>query len=463
MLEHRMDWRDFALALVVLALAAGLRCWYASACLADLHQPPPFQVQDGETAVSLLPPPSAEGHPRNQHQSLVDNLVEYNWFGGLAPLAGTEEATAHLSPGYPLLIATAKRWLGDGETATYAVVWLQVALGSLASLLYFLFARIKFGSTSVGLLAGLLTAVHPFWIVNVAEIQDGTLASFLLALTLLLGTVSAKRGSPLGSLLFGVVLAGTVMVRASWMPYAFVACMWFLVCCRTVPRGWLCATLVFLGFGNGLVPWMARDLQAFGEVAPIVDSAYLHLWIGANSHATGGPQDEETLRKSLAPARLETLLAEENQARRYQLLAGDVRESVESSPGKAGANRLRAAICFALGSAWVEHSALARTTQRSDFPPWLTSAIQRGLPIMLLGMLVLSLLGWRWSFGWRREASLASLALLWVPIPAILSHADRYSGARLPLDGVLLCFAAFALMWMLPPVARIVFTEHDEE
>lgn len=78
-----------------------------------------------------------------------------------------------------------------------------------------------------------------------------------------------------------------------------------------------------------------------------------------------------------------------------------------------------------------------------------------GLPIalwgMLLVMLILCLLGWRWSCGWSREADLASLALIWIPVPYVLSHAENFSGPRLPIDGVLLCYAAFVLACIVRP------------
>jgi hypothetical protein len=40
--------------------------------------------------------------------------------------------------------------------------------------------------------------------------------------------------------------------------------------------------------------------------------------------------------------------------------------------------------------------------------------------------------------------------MLWVPLPYILGHAEGLSGPRLPLDGVLLCYAAFALVALIP-------------
>ena len=48
-----------------------------------------------------------------------------------------------------------------------------------------------------------------------------------------------------------------------------------------------------------------------------------------------------------------------------------------------------------------------------------------------------------------------SLAAIWIPLPYVLGHAEALSGPRLPLDGVLLCYAAFALACLLPARWRL--------
>jgi hypothetical protein len=40
--------------------------------------------------------------------------------------------------------------------------------------------------------------------------------------------------------------------------------------------------------------------------------------------------------------------------------------------------------------------------------------------------------------------------MFFVPLPYILTHAEALSGARLPLDGVLMCYAAFVLAALVP-------------
>src|SRR5207248_9276343 len=109
-----------------------------------------------------------------------------------------------------------------------AVRWIQCAVGALTAGLYFLFGRRAFDSRLVATLAGLLTALHPFWIINTAAINDGTPVAFVLGLVLFLGTVAGQTGGAIASLLYGVSLAGLALLRAALLPFAFIALLWLL-------------------------------------------------------------------------------------------------------------------------------------------------------------------------------------------------------------------------------------------
>jgi hypothetical protein len=454
MREQNFGWREGFLAAVIFAIAAGVRAAYVLACVPDLHQPPPFQVQDSETAITFRRDADQAAKPATVRDELVENLAKFNWYGSRAPFAPKEEATTYVSPGYPSLLGYLQRWVSDADSRATVVVWTQIALGGLTAMFYFLFARLAFGSSFVGFLAGLLAAIHPFWIVNVAEFQDGTLASFLLAASLFLGA-AGQRGSPLGSLLFGGALAGLSLVRAALLPFSFIACIWFLLGCRKLERGLLCGVLAFLGFANGLAPWTVRNYQVFGTVVPITDSMYVHLWVGNNDKSDGGPQDAKTLSRSLPPERLQTLLAEPDQVRRYRMLAEDVGHSISANPAGTLEKRARSGVSFVFGADWLRGARkLWRESNQPDEPAWVIDNLPAAMWGILLFILALGLIGWRWSCGWSREASLASLAMVLIPLPYLLSHAEHFSGPRLPLDGVLLTFAAFVLAFILPGGAR---------
>src|SRR5260370_758424 len=180
---------------------------------------------------------------------------------------------------------------------------------------------------------------------------------------------------------------------------------------------------------------------------PVVDSLYLHLWIGNNPRATGGRLTDDEMLKA---APVEKLRDDKGkllpQPARYAKLADAVLTEVREEPEATVQRRVKAALYFVFGRRMFTQGVLAD----GNAPLWLRVSLHTDLLIMLL----LAALGWRWSYAWRLESMPASLAMIWLPLPYILSHAEWLSGPRLPLDGVLLTYAAFALCSMLPKIGR---------
>lgn len=441
------DWILLALAVLV---AGGVRSWYVLTTIPRGSGPVALAVQ---TRIPSSPADKDQRvESREDFDLLVRNLQGERWFGAQAPLADSPETTAHVSPAYFWLTA----WISHFEPSPDMVLrWLQIFLGTWTVLCYFFFARRAFQSTVAAGITGLLMALYPFWIINTGELADGVLASFLLGATLVLGTRASQVGGAFTSLLFGLSLAALSMTRAALLPFSLVALVWFLFRCRSIKLGWFCGLLTFLGFANGLAPWMVRNFQAFAEPVPIVTSTYLHLYMGNNDLASGGPQDEKTLRTSLGPEQLQALLAESNQARRYARLGALAVEQAAADPGATLGRRINSGLYFLFGEAWFTKKQLAeRAESGGDAPPWVLANADALLRGSLLTLLLLAILGWRFSSGWRRQSRLAALAAVWIPLPYLLGHADLLSGPRLPLDGLLLCFAAFAIACLFPGTTR---------
>jgi 4-amino-4-deoxy-L-arabinose transferase-like glycosyltransferase len=453
---RRFGFADLILFLIILLGAAGARVWYLYAWADTAQSAGPIMVQDDNS---------------KELRGLRANLVKDHSFVAHAPLADKEEETAHTSPGYPWFLALCFGMFDDPDSM---VRWVQAGLGALTAGLYFLFARRAFHSLAVATLAGAFCALHPFWIANTAEINDGVLASLLLALCLFLGVRGGQEGGAGTSLVYGLGLAALALVRAALLPFAVVALLWFLFRCRVLRRGWLCALLAFLGFINGLVPWGLRTWQKFHEVMPIVDSAYLHLWVGNNSQATGGPQDiynQDTMRDILAkdwdvndPQKVQkrfATLTKKKQPERYAELAKVAVGNMADDPPAFIQHRLAAGLNFLFGAEWFtpRHALYREGTDYESAGTLLGMDVD--IPAVfagtLLAMIVLGLLGWRWTYAWRYSSRPATLAVFWIPLPYVLGHAEAYSGPRLPLDGVLLCYAAFALACVVPALARPLF------
>jgi hypothetical protein len=143
-----------------------------------------------------------------------------------------------------------------------------------------------------------------------------------------------------------------------------------------------------------------------------------------------------------------------SQPERYRALASQVGREIISDPAHAIERRLRAGLAFFLGDKWITNREYVRTGQAGGVPGWLAPWMTTILVGSLFFMLLFAALGWRWSYGWRRESMPLGLAPVWFLLPYLLSHAEAYSGPRLPLDGVLICYAALVIACIFPSEAK---------
>jgi 4-amino-4-deoxy-L-arabinose transferase-like glycosyltransferase len=467
---------DLLLFLVVLAAAGGARAWYLCefAQCGEADASAIWRVQQPTSPLQVV-----GAMPLASSELLVENIKQQGVLQGfrtVAPLKSEPEVTAHASPGYPVLRAYGERaaadFAGDRLTPVAAMRWLQALLGTLTAGFYFLLARRAFDSAFVGFLTGIFCALNPFAVLNTAELQDGTLASFVVAAALYLGVRAGQSGGALTSFLYGLFLAATALVRAVFLPFAIVALLWFLLRSRELRSGWLCAAVAFLGFLGGLAPWSVRNYQEYQEPIPIVTTAWWHLWVGNNPVATGGgfePAMEAEYRERLGADR-SGQLSMQTQPRRYEQLREEIASEVTNAPLQTMERRLFAgAYFFTSQSVLNRDNIMAGNVPASEEEGFEVNAnrwrswTMVSLYGTLVGMLLLGVLGWRWSYGWRWSSMPLSLAVMWIPLPYILSHAETLHGPRLPLDGVLLCLAAFAVAYVLPGSSvRAGVTNPDE-
>lgn len=432
----RARYADLFWFLLILAAAGGARVGYLLGCADGGQNDGPFLVQQ----------------PFPELVTLVDHVRDNRDLVARAPLATSPERTAHVAPGYPWLVAVLG-WLP--LDAWEAMRWIQCALGSLTAGCYYLFCRRSFPGRLPAILAGICCALHPFWIADTPILADGVVCTFLLAACLWLGIRGAQAAGALTSLLFGLGLAGLTLIRAALGPFAVAVLLWYLLRCRRVASGWQAALLACLGFGTALAPWTLRNLEFYGDFIPVVDSAWYHLWVGNNSQATGGPLPEKVVLEALARSRNETVeetqrhLESMSQPERYHALAPAVLTALTDDPAAAIQRRIWAGLYFFFGEDWFTRHALWQANPAASAPPEVEGFFPLCLPASLLAMLLLAALGWRWSLGCPSSGLPASLAVFWIPLPYLLGHAGTLSGPRLPLDGVFICYAAFALVYMM--------------
>lgn len=413
---RRFGGLEYLLLFLVLTAAAGVRCWYVGVCAQNGSSAGPLQVQD------IAPVDRAE---------LVENLSRDGRFAVGGNEAGPPRPIAHPAPLYPYALSALRRLGPDLGTAERWARWIQCGLGAVTAGLLFSFARRAFQSNVVAGVAGLLAVLHPFWIVGSAEVEDGVLATFLLALVLWAGGRANHTRGALTSWTFGLALAGLALTRAALLPFAFLALLWFLQFAARQTRGWLPALLAVLGFVSGLAPWMVRNYVVFHEVYPIVDNSVPQLWTAHHAAAPDTAQSPAT------------------DADRLRALGAEIREH----PSAKIQGRLWAGLYFLFGEEWfhAQQFALPAANEEvwSGCPDWLTRSFPSIFAGTLLALFSLALLGWRTSYLWRREAMPLSLAFVWIPLPYVIGHAEKLSSPRLPWDAVAICFAAYGLVWLV--------------
>ncbi|MFO0925709.1 MAG: hypothetical protein U0736_01565 [Gemmataceae bacterium] len=127
---------DLGLLLLIVAIAAGSRAGYLVNYCDGGRTAGPLRVQDASPAVPGTHPDAGRGAPRpTELDQLIDGVKGGGWFGTHAPFAPGEEATAHISPGYPYLVGLLGRYVGDDQLDRM-VRWGQVGLGAVTAALY---------------------------------------------------------------------------------------------------------------------------------------------------------------------------------------------------------------------------------------------------------------------------------------------------------------------------------------
>ncbi len=487
MAPRRSGITTFLLGVLVLAIALACRFYYNDAF--SFHDASGFMVFQVQGRSPPVRPPS------NTELERLDYNLDQNGFpaGFVAPaplgpkteqlvpdrepnkpplkmMLPENEVTAYRAPLYPLMryglhqaLKEYAKYKDENPVMipTGAVRTGQLILGSLTCVIYYMLTLRAFGGNRfLALLVGLATAAYPFWVINSAELEDGTLAAFLLAVSLWLGMRIGQRGGAISALLFGIALGGLALTRAAFLPFAVVLLLWLFIRCRKVSLGGLCSILAFLGFVGSLTPWTIRNYREFGKPIPIVTSAWLDIWAGNNPMADGSAYDKPMAeRLKQTEPELHKKMAETPQADRYELLAPLVKKEILEQPRQTLYRRVRATMQFFLGVHALQGDGVAFFKRGTDndsdlgvvFPePW----VRPLLITTLVAMYLLAILGWRWSYGWKRMSAPLALALFWIPLPYILTHAGPLHDSRLPMDGVFIVLAMVGLVGLIPGLGK---------
>lgn len=209
------------------------------------------------------------------------------------------------TPGYPLFLAACRAVSGDRPIGPRLV---QAVLGAMCVWLVFRLCR----ATLVGsedrrpaLIAAVITAVHPYFIVMSALLLSEALFTPLL-LAFLWATAVIWNRETVRPVLVPAICAGAlagaaVLTRPScllFFPAAFAAWLMYRALTRQAMRPALAASLVAAtAFAAIMAPWWIRNQRIYGEFVPTALWMGASLYDGLNPSATGA-SDMEFLKET---------------------------------------------------------------------------------------------------------------------------------------------------------------------
>jgi hypothetical protein len=356
------------------------------------------------------------------------------------PFAAPTGPTAHVSPGYPLLLSSLYRAFGTYETTVgrTAQQFLSIGLATIAVLLLPIVANRLGLAPRAGWLAALLVALGAAQpareVTGHHELVLASVQILLVLLTMARWHAQHWRGMAIPVLL-GLQVALLALVCPSLLagPILFLLAAWWTASREERPvvlRGTLLVGALCL---VGLIPWTVRNCRALGGFVPLRSNLGLELAIGNHDEATGLTYNPGIAVHPFSNLRAcahllevgELTFMKEHQTRALAWIA--------SHPGRFARLSVRRACLFWFGpcdSFW-------RLSGRRP----INSLLDRLLGLAALVELV--------RLAWRRQpaAWLLGGTLVGATLPYLVTHVElRY---RLPVSGLFLllgCNLSLALV-----------------
>ncbi len=225
----------------------------------------------------------AEQQDARDYTAIAHNLIEGNGFTGL-----NGEPTQIRPPGYPVFLAAVYSAFGESTTAVKIV---QDILSALTVLLILLLTIRLFGP-GIGVLAGVLIACYPPFIIYSNIALSETLFTFLLA-AFALQLQKAYTGSTIKAwVLLGIIQGLQTLVRPTTL--LLPAAVFLLIALVENKKRFLKGFLIFFIISYSIVSiWTVRNWREFHSFIPVSATGGYGLWFSTLDNALIGEKVAE--------------------------------------------------------------------------------------------------------------------------------------------------------------------------
>lgn len=359
--------------------------------------------------------------------ALAKNIAAGNdvSFGGGPP-------TTIRVPLYPMFLAAVTL----GHQAFLPVLLAQSLIGAGTVLCAALIARELFSNTAA-IIAAVLAAIYPYYVVHDTALQETSLYTFLIALAVLLLLRVRRSGSVLTATGAGLALGAAVLTGANMAPFAVFAPLWLALAGGLHAAPWrrrLRVAILCAGVGGLTVaPWLVRSYWLTGSATLSTQSGFF-LWLGNNPYTFSRyPQESIDRSQAVALAALSSQEKSELEARQHN------EALVDEWFRKKGLDYMRGHPWRTLGNSFrkiVDAFGWLPSPRRS-FWPSLVHALSYG-PIIILGLWGM----WASRSHWREHSIFYAQFVSFVAVTAVFFGHTSY---RAYLDVYWIVFAAGVL------------------
>jgi 4-amino-4-deoxy-L-arabinose transferase-like glycosyltransferase len=333
---------------------------------------------------------------------------------------------------YPALLAA----VTFGHKEFIPVVLLQSLIGAATVWCAALIAREMFGER-VAVVAALLTAVYPYYVIHDTALQETGLYTFLTVFAVFLLMRVRASGSRSMAAAAGLILGADVLARANLAPFALVAPFWLLVPAASAKATWRRAAstcLVCAGVAMvAVAPWLVRSYMLNGSPTLTTQSGFF-LWLGNNRYTFSRyPTQSIDLSQRVALAALtpkehaEIVALGTNEAAVDRWFLGKGLDYIRAHPWRTigdGFRKIAAGFCVL-------------PSPRRSFWPDLIYLLSYG-PVMILGLCGM----WIFRSNWRDHLIFYALFASFAAVTAVFFGHTSY---RVYLDVYWIMFAASLL------------------
>jgi 4-amino-4-deoxy-L-arabinose transferase-like glycosyltransferase len=348
-------------------------------------------------------------------------------------------ATAFRVPLYPFFIAA----VTFGHQLFLPIILSQSLVSVGTVLCAAMLAREIFGNKAA-IIAAILTAIYPYYVVHDTALQETSLFTFLTTLAVFLLLRLRRSGSVMTALGAGLALGAAVLTRANLAPFALFAPLWLVFSGDSNAAPWrrrlrsavLCAGVAALTVS----PWLIRSYELTGTATLSTQTGFF-LWVGNNPY-TFSHYPEESIDRSQA-----TALASLSVQDKTELNASGSNEAeIDRWFQKKGLDYIREHPWQTLGNSVrkVSNAFGWLPSPRRDFWPNLIQSLSYG-PIMILGLWGM----WAYRSRWREYSIFFAQFVSFAAVTAVFFGHTSY---RAYLDVYWIVFAAGVMAaWHVNP------------